>query len=353
VDFTLKLEIIHQIKMLNSPIQAHTQREQNLLSANSTPAKIYAAYREDFQNLLADCGRSGIRAENNFAAGITTNFLIAGAITKLGPRCTALKAFARSNDVDPFKPLATGVVKFNGTVQDGSDTLTNATDFTASSDSTLTGPTIAVNQYSQPLHLTNAQLNSGIRMADLIEAKLGSFLSKIVQVVTAPITVANFSTLAPLVTSSAAFGFSDLATLQGQLQKSRIKNVILAGAYLSRVSNTPGFFQTTGTLDGLENAWSAFGWDLIGLNTEWTGADPYVQGFACNPQAIGVICGLPLTTPDNNVIQTSTAVLPGLDVAVQVNLWMDANARTMRATYDIMLGAALVDSSAGVIIKSQ
>jgi hypothetical protein len=32
---------------------------------------------------------------------------------------------------------------------------------------------------------------------------------------------------------------------------------------------------------------------------------------------------------------------------------MDANARTMRATYDIMLGAALVDASAGVIIKSQ
>jgi hypothetical protein len=55
----------------------------------------------------------------------------------------------------------------------------------------------------------------------------------------------------------------------------------------------------------------------------------------------------------NNVIQTGTAVLPGLDMAIETNLWMDANARTMRATYDIMLGAALVDASAGVIIKSQ
>jgi hypothetical protein len=331
-----------------------------MLAANSTPAKIYNAYRENYETLMGDCGRSGVRAENNFAAGITTNFLIAGAITKLGPRCTALKAFARSNDVDPFKPLASGVLKFNSTAQTGSDTMVDATDFTGASDdggaagdSVLTGPTIAVHQYSQPLHLTNAQLNSGVRMADLIEAKLGSFLSKIVQVATAPITVANFSQFAPLVVSSAAFGFSDLATLQGQLQKSRVKNVILAGPYLSQVSNTPGFFQRSGTLDGLENAWSAFGWDLIGLNTEWTGADPYVQGFACNPQAIGVICGLPLTTPDNGVIQTAVANLPGLDVAIQVNLWMDANARTMRATYDLMLGAALVDASAGVIIKSQ
>jgi uncharacterized protein YfiM (DUF2279 family) len=338
--------------MLNS-IQPNTERERNLLSENSTPAKIYGAYRSHYQDLMADCRRGEIRAENNFAAGITTNFLIAGAITKLGPRCTALKAFSRDNTVDPYKPLASGIQKFNTTVQDGSDTQTDATDFTASSDSTLAGPAIAVHQYTQGMHLTNAQLNSGIRMADLIEAKLGSFLSKIVQVVTAPITVANFSQFAPLVVSSAAFGFSDLSTLQGQLQKSRIKNCILSGAYLSHVSNSPGFFQTTGTIDGLENAWRAFGWDLIGLNTEWQGADPYVQGFACNPQAIGVIAGLPLTTPDNGVIQTGTAVLPGLDVAIQTNLWMDANARTMRATYDIMLGAALVDASAGVIIKAQ
>jgi hypothetical protein len=239
--------------------------------------------------------------------------------------------------------------------------MVNATDFTgqsndggAAGDSTLTGIDIAVNQLTQPFHLTNAQLNSGVRLADLLEAKLGSFLSKIVQVVTAPITVANFSNFAPLVVPSASFGFSDLANLQGELQKSRVKNLILSGPYLSRISNTPGFFQKTGTLDGLENAWSGFGWDLVGLNTEWQAADPYVQGFANNPQAIGVIAGLPLNPPEGNtVIQTGTAILPGVDAAVATYLWMDANARTMRATYDIMLGAALVDSTAGIIIKSQ
>ena len=363
----------NRIESMRTPILAGYQGQPTDMVANlfkeTTHAdsgvqtlKRYNALRDNWDHLFADAsnrdrrlGRD-IRAENNFAGAITTNFLIMGAITKLGPRCTALKAFSRDNSVDPYKPLASGIQKFNTTVQDGSDTQTNATDFTASSDSTLTGPAINVSQYTQGMHLTNAQLNSGIRMADLIEAKLGSLLSKIVQVVTTPITVATFNTYAPDVVSSAAFGFSDLALLQGKLQKSRIKNVILAGPYIAQIANTPAFFQIAGTLDGLEDAWRAFGWDLIGLNTEWQGADPYVQGFACNPQAIGVITGLPLNPVEGipgNVIQVGTAVLPGVDVALSTYLWMDANARTMRATYDIMLGATAIDTTAGVIIKSQ
>jgi len=360
----------NRIESMRTPVLAGfqgqpTEMVANLFKEHATVAKRYTALRDNWERLFADAtnrdrrlGRD-IRAENNFAGAITTNFLIMGAITRLGPRCTALKAFSRDNTVDPYKPLASGIQKFNTTVQDGSDTMTDATDFTGTtttSDSTLAGPAIAVHQYTEPLHLTNAQLNSGIRMADLIDAKLGSFLSKIVQVVTAPITVANFSTLTPDVVSPAAFGFSDLALLQGKLQKSRIKNCILAGPYIAQIANSPGFFQMAGTLDGLEDAWRAFGWDLIGLNTEWTGADPYVQGFACNPQAIGVISGLPLNPVEGipgNVIQVGTAVLPGVDVAIATYLWMDANARTMRATYDIMLGATSIDTTAGVIIKSQ
>ena len=357
----------NRIESMRAPVLAGfqgspTEMVVNLFKDNPTPAKRYDALRDNWDRLFADAtnrdrklGRD-IRAENNFAGAITTNFLIMGAITKLGPRCTALKAFSRDNTVDPYKPLASGIQKFNTTVQDGSDTQTDATDFTASGDSILTGPAIAVHQYTQGMHLTNAQLNSGVRMADLIEAKLGSFLSKIVQVATAPITVSNFSTLAPDVVSAAAFGFSDLAILQGKLQKSRVKNVILAGPYIAQIANTPGFFQMAGTLGGLEDAWRAFGWDLIGLNTEWTGADPYVQGFACNPQAIGLITGLPLNPVEGipgNVIQVGTAMLPGVDIAIATYLWMDANARTMRATYDIMLGATAIDTTAGVIIKSQ
>lgn len=339
-----------------------TEEVVNLFKVHTTPAARYEAFKAEWPRLLNGAyakDRSmglGVRNENTFAAGITTNFLIMGAITKLGPQVAMLRAFSKDNSVDPYKPLATGIQKFNTTIQDGSDTQMNATDFTASSDSTLTGPAISVNQYTQGMHLTNAQLNSGVRMADLIEAKLGSFKSKIAQVVTAPITVANFSTLPPLVINSAAFSFSDAATLQGLLKKSPVKNLILDGTYIARLANTPGFFQVAGLVGGPEGGWKAFGWDFIGQNTEWQEADPYVQGFACNPQAIGIVSGLPLNPLEGipgNVIQVGVAQLPGPDIAIATYLWMDANARTMRATYDIMLGAVAVDMTAGAIIKSQ
>src|ERR1035441_4890340 len=343
-----------------------TEMIVNLFKANTTPLARYEALKAEFPAIVNDAfardRKMNVRAENTFASGITTNFLIVGAIPQLGPQVAALRAFSRDNSVDPYKPLATGVQKFNTTVQDGSDTLTDATDFSSGGDSTLTGPTIAVHQYTQTMHLTNAQLNSGIRFADLIEAKLGSLRSKIAQVVTTPITVANFGTTAgttgaalPLVSAPAAFGFSDLAYLQGALKKSNIKNVILDGEYIARIANTPGFFQAAGVVGGMEGAWKAFGWDLIALLTEWQAADANVRGIALNPQAIGIIAGLPLNPLEGipgNVVQTGVAQLAGPAISVATYLWMDANARTMRASYDLILGATAVDKTAAVLIKS-
>lgn len=343
-----------------------TEKAANLFKQNTTPEARWNALKQEWPTLLKDAAaqdarRGTVLAANSFAAGITTNFLIQGAITQLGPQIAPLAAFSRDNTIDPYKPLATGVLKFNTTAQDGSTTLTDPTSWgPTSGDSTLAAPTIAVHQYSEPLYLTNAQLNSGIRMADLIVAKLGSFRAKIASVVLANITKANFGTTAgttgadvPLVSAFDAFGFSDLAKLQGALQKSTIKNVILDGRYIARISNSPTFFQQAGVVGGMRNAWSAFGWDLIALNsTGWPSAEN-CYGFACNPQAIGIIAGLPINPPEGipgNIVQTGVAQLVGPDVAVATYLWFDANSRTLCASYDIMLGSTAVDKTAGVMV---
>lgn len=338
----------------------------NFWKEHKTPQAKWEGLKQSFGDLRRDAAardaKYNVRAENTFAGGITTNFLIMGAITKLGPMIAPLKAFTKDNSVDPYKPLAAGIQKFNVTVQDGTDTQTNATDFSISADSTLNAVTISPAQYTQGLHLSNSQLNSGIRMADLIEAKLGSFRSKIAQVCTAPITVANFpgpigvGGPATWAVPAAAFTFSDLAALQGALKKSPVKNVLLDGEYIARIANTPGFFQQAGTLQDMDGAWKAFGWDLIALNTEWQAAGANVRGFACHPQAIGVIAGLPLNPPEGipgNVVQTGVAELSQADIAIATYLWYDVNPRVLRATYDLMLGATLVDSTAGFLITSQ
>ena len=336
-----------------------TTMVQNMFKECGTPIAKYEAFKENYPRFLQDAmardRKSGVRNENSFAAGITTNFLIMGAITKLGPQVPALRCFSRDNSVDPFKPLATGIQKFNTTVQDGSDVQTNAADF-RTGDATLTGPAITVAQYTKTMHITNSQLNSGIRMADLIEASLGSLASKIAQVVTVPVTIANFGGQSPLVINSGAFGFSELATLQGQLKKSRIKNVILDGEYIARIANTPGFFQQAGVVGGMESAWKAFGWDVIALLTEWQAADPYVRGLALNPQAIGIIAGLPLNPPEGipgNVVQIGSVMMDGPGIPVATYIWFDPNSRTLYASYDLMLGAVAVDTTAAIIIKSQ
>ncbi len=331
----------------------------NLFKEHGTVEARYEALKRDYHVLSADecrreAQRKGVRAENTFSATITTNFLIMGCTTKLGPKIASLKAFSKDNAQDPYKPLATGVMKFNSTVQDGSTTVKNATVFNTVGDSTVDAVSITVDQYTEKLHLTNAQLNSGFRMDDLITAKLGSFGSKIMQVATAPITAANFATLTALVRAPGAFGFGDLAVLWGQLKKANTRNIILDGEYLARLLNNPSFLKDAGGRDGSQL--SNFGWDYCGLNTEWAGADANVRGFACDPQAIGVISGLPLNPPGGipgNIVQTGVAQIAGAGIGVATYLWYSPDTRTLFATYDIMLGSSLVDASAGVLVKSQ
>lgn len=197
-------------------------------------------------------------------------------------------------------------------------------------------------------------------MADMIQAKLGSFRAKLAKVVTAPITLANFGStpgvtgaMAPITSAAATFGFSDMSALQGALKKADIRNAILDGEYLAQISNSPSFFQRAGTVGGMKNAWSAFGWDLIALNTIWPIGENVV-GFACHPQAVGIVSGLPISAPDGipgNSLQTGVAILEGADIAVQTCLWYDLGARTLCASYDIILGATAVDKTAGIIVK--
>lgn len=325
----------------------------------------YQAMKAEWPRLLKAAFRKDngqVMAANTFSATVTTNFLIAGAIQKLSGRFAAANLFARDAEQDPMKPLAAGIRKFNTTATDGTQVQSNATDFEglgAGGDSTIDPITISPAQLTSGGHITNGQLNSGFRVADIIEKKLIDLAAKVTQVLTAPITVANFTTNAALVSAPAAFSFSDLATLQGQLKKTLVKNIILDGEYLARIANSPGFFQTAGNVGtstgGGSGAWRAFGWDNVALNTDWSGAGANVRGFACGQDAIGFISGLPLTPPEGipgNIANIGTVVLPDVNIAIQTWAWWSNITRTYHFTFDLILGASLVDELQGVLVKS-
>jgi ATP-dependent Clp endopeptidase proteolytic subunit ClpP len=111
-----------------------TEKVANLLNEHKTPQAKFNALQSDYNYLRADALRKdgGVMAANTYSATLTTNFLILGATTKLSPKFAAVKAFARDVSVDPYKPLASGVMKFTTSAQDGSNVLTNATNFAQS-----------------------------------------------------------------------------------------------------------------------------------------------------------------------------------------------------------------------------
>lgn len=318
------------------------------------PATRFKRVRDDFKALFDDaCARdmrrSGrVEASNTYSATLVTNFLIDGAVTKLQNKWAALRTFVRDYSTDRYKPLATGQLKF---VSAGPSVQTDATNF-ESGNSTVDPCSITVHQYSSSINVSNSDLNSGLRMENLMEIGISKLADKIIEVATAPITTANFTTNAALTRSAGSFNWSDMQTLWGQLKKSTTHNALLDGEYLAQIINVPTQFQKSGVVPGTQ--WAEFGWDNIALNTDWTGAGTNVRGFACNPQAIGAVAGLPLvppTIPGQTLTETS-AIVPGVEIAIGSYSWFSLASRTMWMSYDIMFGAQLLDETAGVIIKS-
>jgi ATP-dependent Clp protease, protease subunit len=353
--------------------------ELDRISKLPTSVERYAALKKDWDNIIVDClsrdqrgmkprflnryvgravdGYSLPQNANTFSGTITTAFLLDGAVTILQNRWAPLMCFTREFSQDPYKPKATGIQKY---VSATTAAQTDVTNFEAGEGDTIDPISVTMHQYTKNFEVTNAQLMGGLRMENLLTINAAGIADKIIAIATGPITVTNFGTLAgttgaaaPLVAAASAFGFSDLATLWGGLKKSPIKNVLLDGEYLARVINSPTFYQVAGVQPG--GGWSAFGWDYIALNTNWTGAGSGITGFACNPQAITVVAGLPLTPPQGipgNTLQVATATVPDVGISIASYSWFSLASRTAWQSFDIMLGAAATDTTAGTLIKS-
>jgi len=335
-----------------------SQEIVNLFKEHKTPEARYAALKRDWREIHAAALKrdGGVMNANTYSATLTTNFLIMGATTKLSPKFAALQAFSRDVSVDPYKPLATGVMKFTSSLQDGSTVQTNATNFESSTQQ-VDAVSISVNQYTNGASITNSDLNSGIRMEDIQRAALMGLGSKVMQVVLAPATTTNF-TATPLTAAlnPGSFGFAESRQLYATLKFANTRNLILDTEYTAGLLNQPSYFQKALEQQTGPGHWTnVFGWDNVYENTEWSGAGVNVHGFACDPQAIGVIAGLPLTNNagiPGGILSVSTGIIPGAELPIAAYLWFSTASRTYWMSYDVMVGAAKLDATAGVIIKS-
>ena len=282
---------------------------------------------------------------NTYSATLVTAALEKTATTVLQNQFAPLAAFTRDFSADEYKPLATGTLK---KVTAGSSTQTNASNF-ESGDSTVAAVQVTMNQYTQSFQVSNSDLNSGLRLADLIEINAKIFAGAILDVPFALITEANFGA-ATVISAPASFGFGDLGLLMGALKLSDVKNLVLDGDYFSQIANQPGFFQAVSAGPG---GMKPFGWDAVHPCTRWSAADANIRGFGCNPQALGMVTGLPVAEGQpGGTLSRKIIVLPGLELPVVVHTWFSLSTRTLWCSFDLMLGAAVLDPSALKLIKS-
>jgi ATP-dependent protease ClpP protease subunit len=285
----------------------------------------------------------------NTITSVLTSFLMDGSVTDLQNRWAMLRAFSMDTRPDGYKPLAPGILKH---VTAFSTAQTDPTSY-ESGNSTVAPVTVTPHEHSVSYQISNIDLNSGVRMQDLVTGNTANFANVVIEAAIAPISVANFGA-ATVIRAAELFSFTDLATLQAALKKSSIKNLIIDGSYIARISNVPGFFQVAGTVGGSPQAWKPYGWDGIYNNTDWTGSAANAQGFACNPQAIGGIIGLPILPSVNTsgVFSSSTMTVDGLDIQVLAEAWFNPATRTSWNSLRCIDGFAKVDATAGFILTS-
>lgn len=311
-----------------------------------------ARFRFAVENLgdirRAERGRGVMGANTHSGLSTITGTMLAdGVTTVLQNRCAALRAVARDftlNPMIPKQPVVFRQVQAGGTAQSNPTDFEDATNFVG----TIEPVTITPAQLVAGGHITNAELQSGLRMADWVTIKGAELADKIMAAVAAIMTTGNF-TATPLTAAAASFGGSDLKTLWGQLKKAFNKALVLDGEYYAQL------LPATREEYNVEEGGNWPGWNGVYLNTVWTGATTNVTGIALDPaQAIACVAGVPAVpeSAGRAGLSSSTFTVPGLEMSVQSNSWFSLNDRIDWMTFDVVFGAAKNDGTAAVLIKS-
>jgi ATP-dependent Clp protease protease subunit len=291
---------------------------------------------------------------NTYSGTLVTAFLTDGATTTLQNRWAPLRAFSRDFSTDPYKPNAVAEHKY---VTAGPTVQTDASNF-ESGNSTVAPVTITPHQYTSSINVSNSDLNNGLRMENLATIMSAQLANKVIEAATAPITLANFATATASgggnVITASNFTFTDMSRIWGALQKANQHFAVMDGAYFAKLLLQPTYFQSTAE-PGDEASMKAYGWDGIFINSDWTGASNNAAVFCCDPQAIAVLAGLPLTPPQGipgNTLEQSSFKIPGVEISVANYSWFNLGTRTAWMSLDVIFGASVMDTTAGAIVAT-
>lgn len=276
---------------------------------------------------------------NTYDTALITHRLADALVSVAQNRLAPLNSFSRDFSTDTLKPKATVQVR---KATSGNTTSTNATTFSGG-DSSVDNIAVTIAQYTQLFHVSNEDLQNGMRLEHIIAVNAGAFYDKIMDVALTPATVANFGA-ATFTGSYQTFTEDDLLAAYVAIKKAPAKYAVLDSGYFGkmRFQKKDEFIGGTGRFMGFENIFE---------NTRWDGAGTNVKGFICGEDAIAVASGLPVmpTGAANEYIALDTVSTP-IGLTVYYSAWFDQNTRNINAAFDVMFGSAAGDTSVGTLI---
>jgi hypothetical protein len=304
---------------------------------------------------------------NTLSTSLVTDVATKTAITVLQSRLAPIKNFSTdfsSEVVNPLRRLQVGVATAAGSV------VSNPTSF-ESQGTTLTNAAVTMTHYSAQFGLSSVELNKGFTLERIMQVNLRALANQIIDAALSPISVSNFTSnsVSPVVYTSSITTATGgvlgndlitkaLPTLWGSLANGTTKNLVLDGSYYQYLLPQSGF--------SLKPGEGAYGFDTVNYNNRWNGTtgltgatvasggtkssttDYQIKGFVADYGAIAIASALPYIDPSvASLLQLSEVIeIPDLGISVQFNVHGSLASRSLQASFDVVVGAAVADSSA-------
>jgi len=303
-------------------------------------AKRLEFFKENFNDLIKAKPLFNPRGANTIATALAPDVLTDTLITVLGTRLGAFSAFITEVDLSVRK-RSKHQVKF-ATV--APTTLVNPTSFTGG-DSTLTNVEVSADQYVQPFHMSNADLQNGFRLADILQVNVQALAEKLASVMSAQCTTANFGT--PLIIGAASnFDVNDLPAIlaDAKVKQWLTRYLALDYSYIARLVPL-----NTQALNWAETG--AFDFTRIFTHNLWSGGALNLVGLAFTRQAFVQLFGMPHVDSDAPYDDITNVSLEN-GFTVSFRSWYDPATRIRHANLDAIYGIAKADANAGLLLTS-
>jgi hypothetical protein len=268
---------------------------------------------------------------NTFDAALVGSTISTRMLTALGARMSGLSLFSTDFSDQVKKPKDTVVV---GLVTAGSTTVVNPTDFSTIGGATVGKTSVVLDHIYQPFGLSNADIQNGFKLEQLVQANVDAFADKIWALVTANITTANFGA-ATVTAADSTFtpGSDNMKALWAGVSKSTRKGLVTnAGIYANLIpTNSMGLALVPG----------AYGYDNgVFYATSFNGTAK-LAAFACSPEAIAVGAAKPdFENVADKFLVSDSVTIDKLGLTVYYNVWADPATRNLVASIEVMFGSA-------------